>query len=258
MHELAKRLTTQFEVRVLCPHAQGAAVQETLEGVEVVRYRYAPGRLETLVNHGGIVNNLKRQPWKWLLVPLFLLVLFWRTWREIHHWHPDVIHAHWLLPQGLVVALLGLLDRRTPPLLVTSHGADLFALRARPLTALKRFVIRRAAALTVVSQAMKEELARIGASLHKVSVQPMGVDLTHRFTPTPDLPRSCDEILFVGRLVEKKGLRYLIAAMPEIIARHPSAFLTVVGFGPEEGERHAQAEAPVSYTHLTLPTNREV
>ena len=243
MHELAKRLTTQFEVRVLCPHAQGAAVQETLEGVEVVRYRYAPGRLETLVNHGGIVNNLKRQPWKWLLVPLFLLVLFWRTWREIHHWHPDVIHAHWLLPQGLVVALLGLLDRRTPPLLVTSHGADLFALRARPLTALKRFVIRRAAALTVVSQAMKEELARIGASLHKVSVQPMGVDLTHRFTPTPDLPRSCDEILFVGRLVEKKGLRYLIAAMPEIIARHPSAFLTVVGFGPEEGERHAQAEA---------------
>jgi len=243
MHELAKRLTTQFEVRVLCPHAQGATAWEILEGVQVVRYRYAPSRLETLVNDGGIVTNLKRQPWKWLLVPFFLLGLFWHTWREIHRWRPNVIHAHWLLPQGLVLALLGLLDRRAQPFLVTSHGADLFALRASPLTALKRFVARRAAALTVVSQAMKVELARIGVSLDKVSVQPMGVDLMQRFIPTPDLPRSREEILFVGRLVEKKGLRYLLAAMPEIIARHPSAFLTVVGFGPEEGERRAQAEA---------------
>lgn len=243
VHELAKRLTTWFDVRVLCPHARGAATGETLEGVEVVRYRYAPSRFETLVNDGGIVTNLKRRPWKWLLVPFFLLGLFWRTWREIHRWRPDVIHAHWLLPQGLVVALLGLLDHRTPPFLVTSHGADLFALRARSLTALKRFVAQRATALTVVSRAMKDELARIGIPMQKVSVQPMGVDLTQRFTPAPDLPRSRDEILFVGRLVEKKGLRYLLAALPEIIARHPSAFLTVVGFGPEETERRAQADA---------------
>ena len=243
VHELAKRLTAQFEVRVLCPHARGAAAQETLEGVEVVRYRYAPVRFETLVNDGGIVTNLKRQPWKWLLVPFFLLGLFWRTWREIRRWQPDVIHAHWLLPQGLVVALLGLLDRRTPPFLVTSHGADLFALRARPLTVLKRFVARRATALTVVSHTMKDELERLGASPSKVSVQPMGVDFTHRFTPVPGLPRSHDEILFVGRFVEKKGLQYLLAAMPEIIARHPAAFLTVVGFGPEYEERRAQAKA---------------
>jgi len=242
VHELAKRLTTQFNVHVLCPHARDAATQETLEGVEVVRYPYAPSRFETLVNDGGIVNNLKHQPWKWLLVPSFLLSLFWHARREIHCWRPNVIHAHWLLPQGLIVALLGLLDRHTPPFLVTSHGADLFALRARPLTALKRFVARRATALTVVSQAMTDELERIGVPLNKVSVQPMGVDLTHRFTPTPNQPRSRDEILFVGRLVEKKGLRYLLDAMPKIIARHPSAFLTVVGFGPEENERRIQAE----------------
>ena len=39
-------------------------------------------------------------------------------------------------------------------------------------------------------------------------------------------------LLFVGRLVEKKGLRYLLKAMPEIIARFPQSHLTVVGDGP--------------------------
>ncbi len=248
VHELAKRMTAQLEVRVLCPHAQGALTQETLEGVEIVRYRYAPSRFETLVNNGGIINNLKCQPWKWLLVPFFLLRLLWCTWREVRGWHPDIIHAHWLLPQGLTVALLGLLDHRTPPLFVTSHGADLFALRAYPLTALKRFVARHAAALTVVSQAMKDELARIGVSIHKVTVQSMGVNLTSRFITAPDQLRSRDEILFVGRLVEKKGLRFLLAALPEILSNHPSAFLTVVGYGPEENERRAQAES-LGITH---------
>ncbi|MCP5459183.1 MAG: glycosyltransferase [Gammaproteobacteria bacterium] len=243
VHELARRLTAQFKVRILCPHAPNAAGRETLDGVEVLRYRYAPSRFETLVNDGGIVNNLKRRPCKWLLVPFFLLGLLAYTWYEIRRWRPDVIHAHWLLPQGLIVALLSLVDSSTPPFLVTSHGADLFALRARPLTGLKRFVARRAAAMTVVSRIMKDELERIDIAMSKVSVQPMGVDLMQRFIPASNIPRSRDEILFVGRLVEKKGLRYLLAAMPEIIARRPSAFLTVVGFGPEESERRAQAEA---------------
>ena len=33
-----------------------------MDAVHVHRYRYAPGPLETLVNDGGIVTNLKRQP----------------------------------------------------------------------------------------------------------------------------------------------------------------------------------------------------
>lgn len=60
VHELAKRLTGYFQVQVLAPQAFGARRQEILDGVDVVRFCYAPVWLQTLVNDGGIVTNLKR------------------------------------------------------------------------------------------------------------------------------------------------------------------------------------------------------
>jgi glycosyltransferase involved in cell wall biosynthesis len=240
VHELAKRLTDHFKVIAVVPSAPGATAREILDGVEVIRYRYAPRRFETLVNDGGIVTNLRRHRWKMLLVPTFVWAQAWRTWRLLRTRQIDVIHAHWLLPQGLIAALLGKLSGQAPPFLVTAHGADLFALRGKGFSKLKRFVVQKASAVTVVSEAMRDELKRLGGDADKVSVQPMGVDLRHEFTPDPRMERSRDEILFVGRLVEKKGLRHLIDAMSAILLAHPSAYLTVVGFGPEEAERRTQ------------------
>ncbi|WP_298580304.1 glycosyltransferase family 4 protein [uncultured Luteimonas sp.] len=240
VHELAKRLTPWFDVTVLCPHAPGALRHERLDGVDVWRFRYAPTRLQVLVNNGGIVTNLRRSIWKFMLVPGFLVGLVLATRRLVNALQPHVAHAHWLVPQGLVLAVLRLLDERTPPFVVTSHGADLYALRAAPWAVLKGFVARRAEALTVVSEAMAVEVARMTSGAVRASVQPMGADLLHRFTPDLAVKRSHDEILFVGRLVEKKGLGRLIDAMPAILKTKPSAFLSVVGFGPEEAERREQ------------------
>ncbi len=242
VHELAKRLTGEFDVTVLCPHAPGALAIEDMNGVEVIRYRYAPARWETLVNDGGIVTNLRRAKWKLVLVPIFLLAQALTAWRLSRRYRFDTIHAHWLIPQGLIAAALQYLPGRNVPFVVTSHGADLYALKGRVMNALKRFVLRRAAAVTVVSGAMRDELAAMGEDASRISVQPMGVDLSERFTPDPNVVRSTDEILFVGRLVEKKGLRHLIDAMPAILATRPSICLSIVGFGPEEIERRDQVE----------------
>jgi len=62
----------------------------------------------------------------------------------------------------------------------------------------------------------------------------MGVDFHERFTPGAIRDRTPGEMLFVGRLVEKKGLRYLVEALPEIVTRVPDAHLTIAGYGPEE------------------------
>ena len=243
VHELARRLIDRFHVIVLCPHAPGASMGEVLDGVEVVRYRYAPERWETLVNDGGIVTNLRNRRWKWLLVPSFVLAQTWRTWRLVGTRNVDVIHAHWLIPQGLIAAMLQRISGRKVPFVVTSHGADLFALKGRMLQWLKRFVIRNAHAATVVSEAMRNRILEIDGEAENLNVQPMGVDLHRRFVPDPGTKRMEDELLFVGRLVEKKGLRYLLDAMPEVIARRPGVRLRIAGFGPEEAALRQRAGA---------------
>ena len=243
VHALARDLVGRFDVVALVPHAAGAPVRETMDGIEVQRFRYAPARFETLVNDGGIMTNLRRAPWKWALVPLFLVALAFCTWRAVRVLRPDIVHAHWLIPQGFIAALLRRWGMMRGPFVVTSHGADLFSLRSAPLLMAKRFIARQAAALTVVSTAMRDALQALGADRQNVTVQPMGVDLASRFVPDEETQREPHTLLFVGRLVEKKGLRYLIQAMPRVLAQHPEARLVIAGFGPELEARKAQVQA---------------
>lgn len=253
VHELAKRLLPRFRVHVLGPHAKGAARREVMDGVEVHRYRYAPAGLETLVNDGGIVTNLKLHPWKLLLVPGFVLAQFLACWRLCKRLEVDVLHAHWLVPQGLMAACLQWLPGRTIPFVVTSHGADLYALKGRLFNRIRKFVLRRASAASVVSSAMCDLLESTGVSVEKVHVLPMGVDVEGRFTPDPAVERSRSGILFVGRLVEKKGVRHLLSAMPRVLDAVPDAHLTIAGFGPDEEALRLQVrelglEAVVRFT----------
>jgi glycosyltransferase involved in cell wall biosynthesis len=230
--ELSRRLAADFEVRVLAPHAPCAAEREIMDGVEVIRYRYAPQFCETLAYGGGIVPKLRRQPWKWLLVPALVLAQYLAVRRQLRDWGPAVVHAHWIIPQG-VLAASALRGPRRVPLLTTAHGTDVFALNRGWLKRLKRFVFRRSSAITVVSKALRSKAMELGADDGIVRVEPMGVDLHDRFTPDGTQKRNANEILFVGRLAEIKGIRFLFEALPLVLQRKPDARVTIAGFGPD-------------------------
>lgn len=235
--ELSRRLTDTFDITVLTPRAPGSLEHETLDGLRVIRFPYFIRSRENLASHGGgILNRLRANPLNYLLVPPFLIGQLWALIRILRHEDWDLIHAHWLIPQGLVALLARRLARRPVPLVCTSHGGDLFALRGTPFRALKRAVLRASHRITVVSRAMRDEVLALGIAPDKVAVIPMGVDLRERFTPDPRIPREQNQLLFVGRLVEKKGVGFLLNALPRILLASPDTRLTIAGGGPLETE----------------------
>jgi len=240
IHELCKRLISQFNVIALVPDSVDADPDGLLDGVHVIRYRYAPKKLQTLVNNGGIVNNLKIFWWKWFLVPSFLLSQYFMTRKILSERKIDVIHAHWLIPQGWIAHSLS--KNFNIPFIVTSHGGDLFGLQGNILTKVKKGVAENATAMTVVSQAMKEYLEQISIQPKILEVIPMGVDLQNRFTPKYHIQRHKNELLFVGRLVPKKGLNFLLDALAILVRTRPELSLNIVGFGPEEANLKEQVQ----------------
>lgn len=242
--ELNRRLNAAFDVCILAPRSPGSKDKETMAGLQVIRFAYFIRRWENLATHsGGILNRLRSNPFNYLLVPFFLLGQLRALISLLRAESFDLIHAHWLIPQGVIASLGLILSRRRIPLICTSHGGDLYALSGFVFQFLKRWTINKSRALTVVSQAMRQNFIACGVDHEKVSVISMGVDLKNLFVPGIEAGRSNDEILFVGRLVEVKGVDVLLKAMSKVLQKRPDIHLTIAGDGPLERRLKELAES---------------
>lgn len=153
----------------------------------------------------------------------------------------SLIHAHfgvegikaWPIAQALDV-----------PLLITLHGYDINikrewweaghggrAMRSYPARLLRLSAEPRVHFIAV-SDAVRRRAMAFGLPEDKISVRYIGID-TARFTPAgrPVIERE-PRVLFVGRLVEKKGCEFLIRAFAKVQAEVPKARLVIVGDGP--------------------------
>jgi len=228
--ELCRRLK-EFEVHVVAPHAPGAATEEVMDGVHVHRFRYALEKLETLAFDGGIAANLKRSPWKYALLQWFLLGMFFRAFQVGRKYDIHLIHAHWMIPTGLIGATLRELLPGENKLLVTAHGGDVHSLKSSIFKRLRTWVANEADAATAVSHNLAEAGIAEGWPKDTLLIAPMGVNLKHTFTPkqrSQDFPT----LVFAGRLVQKKGIQHLIEAMPNVCRQFPGCQLLVAGDGP--------------------------
>ncbi len=218
---LCQNLSRDNVIHVIAPHARDLATEEVLDGIPVFRFRYCFESWQTLAYNGGILPNLKQNRLRLLLVPLFFVSQLMLAIRLLRKNHYDIIHAHWIIPQGLVALLARPFARGRPAVVLTSHGGDLFALQGTLLSWLKKSITHRADALTVVSSAMQRTALEMGLKDERdISVIPMGVDSHNTFIP-PAQSVSRKGLLFVGRLVDKKGIEYLLKALPRVLARSP-------------------------------------
>lgn len=202
-----------LKIHVLAPGDSASGT--TVEGkVTVHRFQYFPSDFQRLAYGSGIMSNLQRSPWLWLQVPFFVLAMAYSLLRMIGREQIHLVHAHWILPQGLIGVVARYL--RHVPLITTVHGADAFTLRGGLASALKRFVVVHSDAWTANTPATSCAVDS-RAITPRAHVIPMGIDTELFAGGDPaglrqQLPRQEFLLLFVGRLVDKKGCRILLEA----------------------------------------------
>jgi glycosyltransferase involved in cell wall biosynthesis len=214
------------DTSVVAPAAPGIPEHDRLDGVSVERFRYAPRRFETLAYTGNMATQVQAS-WSARVTMLgFLGAEFRSAVRARREMEPDVVHAHWWFPNGLVGTWLSRMSNK--PLVTTLHGTDVRLARSvafsRPAF---RHVMHHSAAVTAVSRFLASEaLEVVSAPEPVVAPMPVAAELF-----SPGGKRRRDRVLFVGRLNKQKGIELLLHA----ISRIPDGAigLDVVGDGDD-------------------------
>jgi len=253
VRDLAAAESSRYETTVLVPSVPGSVGDEVDGALDVRRFRFFPRRWEDLAD-GAILENLRSRKSRWLQVPAFLLAEVLAVRRLVRSIQPDVLHVHWLIPQGLAA----LVAAPRVPKLVTTLGGDLYGLRDPLSRRLIRLVLANSAAVTTMNSEMRDKLIGLGADPAATHVLPMGADVEMIRPLAAASERQPNRILFVGRLVEKKGFQTLVAGAARV--RGPVS-VRIVGAGVErtaleraihdhDATRRVQIVGPRSHQHL--------
>ncbi|MBI3624137.1 glycosyltransferase family 4 protein [Candidatus Saccharibacteria bacterium] len=98
----------------------------------------------------------------------------------------------------------------------------------RPYT---RSILKYLDSLTAVSDAGAEYIRSLTTT--PVAIIPNGIDLERYGASTETAVTPKPNVLFIGRLEKRKGVKYLLAAYQLLAARHPEVSLTIAGDGPD-------------------------
>jgi len=139
---------------------------------------------------------------------------------------PDVIHAHF---GGMASKLSRSARHFGIPLITYFYGHDIPKIRRKKG---RRKIFSDGALFLVLSKGMGAEIEQLGCPAHKIRVLDVGID-PDEFPPRQEQPDpALFKVVTVARLVEKKGIRYLIEAMGLLKERFPHLNCRIIGDGP--------------------------
>jgi glycosyltransferase involved in cell wall biosynthesis len=226
MAMLAKSLATRHDITVLTSGTDGATRTTEEDGVRVVRVPVLGRRRSS---NASLVS-----------LAAYLPAAAYRGAGLLRSEKYDVVNSHFVLPTGVVGALLA--RRARVPHVISVHGGDLYdpsKWLSPHAHATLRHAVRRLlrGSRLVIGQSTNtlENLSRFYPTTTPAIRIPLGIP--DRPVPRPDRKRwgiGDDALLLVTvcRLVKRKGLEQLIQLMQRI--EDLDCHLLVVGNGPQE------------------------
>ncbi len=234
--ELVRRLRAAgHEVEVFTSAYRGGGNRE-LDGITIHRFRYFPAPWEDLTHDEAVPERLRRG-WRYrLAVPCYVLGGMLGIWRLCRRRRYDVVQVHWPMPH----ALFGWVARAAcgAHLVTTFYGVELRWVKSR-MPWLRGFLARaarssdRVVAISRYTAGEISELANV-----PITVIPYATGLGNT-AAAPAAPAAPFTILFVGRLVARKGIPTLIDAA-RLLAPALPIRVVIVGDGPERPALEAE------------------
>ena len=236
------------EVHVLAPYHP--SVRPVESPIQIHHFRYIwPDALAIMGYAQAMDSDRSLHKLAYLLSPLYFLSGFIHLMWIARRYKIDVLHAHWVIPNAPIAALVAKFLHL--PLVISLHGSDVFfAQKQFLLRRIAKWAFSRAVATTACSPDLLEGALEIGAPKAKTHLLIWGAD-PNVFDQVVDamhvrsqwgIHPSEGVVLSLGRLVKKKGLQYLLQAIPRVLERVPNTRFVIAGSGPELDALREQAD----------------
>lgn len=249
-----------IDARVLTSAYRGGPEVQPFPEIPVERFRYAPASLEALTHVEAVTDRLRHNPWVAGLLPLYIAGGL-RAAHDAGRTQPDVVHVHWPMPHALFGAAVRRGSGNRTAVVCSYYSVELnwVVHRLKPLMPFLRWTAQTADAVTAISNSTATAVRQLTDK--PVSIVPYGAALDDDVIPSVRTALSGDgpvKILFVGRLVERKGVEVLVRALAGL-ASLPDAELTVIGRGEraELIERTARAHGVADRVRLMGAVSRD-
>jgi glycosyltransferase involved in cell wall biosynthesis len=227
-----------YHMVVLTPHIPGSSFHQYLNTIEIYRYPYFyPYSMQRLCGSGGLFFGFTGSFLaKIQMIPFLIMMVIYSGFIVRKH-KISLIHTHWIIPQGIAGAVWKRIFRI--PHITTAHVLDVTIAEKFPiLVHIIRLVLSNVDAITVNSSYTKQEVQQISPTSAPIRIIPMGLDTSRIIVPRDIPSRSPDghAILFVGRIIEWKGIDTLMKAVSLIKSNYPDLTLTIIGEGPKKDD----------------------